>query len=252
MTSEQGLSYRKLWGSSLRCLLLTGQDRKRVADFLMEMASPSGAVVSPVDHDWMPQGFLNSLEAMLDKEKFLVDLDNQSTLSNWWLIKRTSRTLTPNWDIASTCFMNNVKGLILVEAKAYDAELKQDDKTGSEANYHQISNAIGEASAGLNTLCPGWSLSADTHYQLSNRFAWAWKLATMGIPVVLIYLGFLNAREMSNKGVVFTSHQPWVDCLKRYASRVVPDDAWDRCFDINGTPMWVLLRSAELVFNKTE
>ena len=30
-----------------------------------------------------------------------------------------------------------------------------------------------------------WGLSRDDHYQLSNRFAWCWKLATLGIPVVL-------------------------------------------------------------------
>lgn len=35
---------------------------------------------------------------------------------------------------------------------------------------------------------------------MSNRFAWAWKLATMEVPVVLVYLGFLNATEMGDQG----------------------------------------------------
>jgi crotonobetainyl-CoA:carnitine CoA-transferase CaiB-like acyl-CoA transferase len=33
---------------------------------------------------------------------------------------------------------------------------------------------------------PGWSLSVDSHYQICNRFAWAWKIASLGVPVVLI------------------------------------------------------------------
>ena len=38
---------------------------------------------------------------------------------------------------------------------------------------------------------------------MSNRFAWAWKLASSSVPVVLIYLGFLRADEMRDKGKPF-------------------------------------------------
>jgi hypothetical protein len=41
-----------------------------------------------------------------------------------------------------------------------------------------------------------WALSRDWCYQMSNRFAWAWKLAEFGKPVILIYRGFLAYDEM--------------------------------------------------------
>ena len=66
----------------------------------------------------------------------------------------------------------------------------------NKANHNQIGDAIQQANHGLEPLLPGWDLSRDSHYQLSNRFAWSWKIASMGVPVVLVYLGFLNADEM--------------------------------------------------------
>ena len=34
---------------------------------------------------------------------------------------------------------------------------------------------------------PDVRLDRDSHYQLANRLAFKWKLATLGIPVVLLY-----------------------------------------------------------------
>ena len=65
-----------------------------------------------------------------------------------------------------------------------------------------------EANAGLRKLPTGqWALSTRHHYQLSNRFAWSWKLAMLGVPVVLLYLGFLNAQDMQDDGDLF-----WKSC----------------------------------------
>jgi hypothetical protein len=63
-------------------------------------------------------------------------------------------------------------------------------------NSGQIENALIEATVAWNALGSGFALSANSHYQLSNRFAFAWKVAKMGTPVVLLYLGFLDAQEM--------------------------------------------------------
>ena len=41
-------------------------------------------------------------------------------------------------------------------------------------------------------MIPGLCISRDRCYQFSNRIAFAWKLVSLGIPVVLVYLGFLN------------------------------------------------------------
>lgn len=44
-----------------------------------------------------------------------------------------------------------------------------------------------------------WAISRDSRYQKSNRFAWACKLAGLGLPVVLMYLGFVRADEMRDR-----------------------------------------------------
>ena len=90
--------------------------------------------------------------------------------------------------------------------------------------------AIEEANAGLRLLTgdPGWMLSRDSCYQMANRFAWAWKLVDLGMPVVLVYLGFLDAIEMSDKGNPFRRPADWVECVKMHAKGKVPDGAWDR------------------------
>jgi len=62
-------------------------------------------------------------------------------------------------------------------------------------------------------------------YQLCNRFAWAWKVASFGVPVILVYLGFLQAAEM---GGAFANHAAWRECLIEHARDVAPVDVWDR------------------------
>jgi len=81
------------------------------------------------------------------------------------------------------------------------------------------------------------------HYQLCNRVAWAWKLAQLGVPVVLVYLGFLNAGEMVDQGQPFATAQMWEDCLRRHAEGLVPEAAWNRRLAVHGTALWLLVRS---------
>ena len=85
-----------------------------------------------------------------------------------------------------------------------------------------------------------------TGYQLCNRFAWSWKIASLGVPVVLIYLGFLNAREMLDQGEPFTNHAAWEACLRDHAKSIVHEEAWGKRFQINGVPAWFLIKSMEL------
>ena len=88
--------------------------------------------------------------------------------------------------------------------------------------------------------CPG------VVYQLCNRFAWSWKIASLGVPVVLIYLGFLNAREMLDQGEPFINHAAWKARLRSHAKSIVPEEAWGKRFQINGVPAWFLIKSMEL------
>src|ERR1041385_5973478 len=65
--------------------------------------------------------------------------------------------------------------LVLVEAKAHANELKPIGKPpGNLQNHDRIALAISDANMGLAAALPGWQLSRDSHYQIANRFAWAW------------------------------------------------------------------------------
>ena len=122
--------------------------------------------------------------------------------------------------------------------------------TAKGCNRAKIKGAIREASRGLNALCDGFNLRHDSHYQLSNRFAWSWKVAAMGIPVILVYLGFLGAIEMDeekSQKVSFDSEDDWRRCVLDYGRETVPSEddraVWDTPLDINGTPLIPLIRS---------
>lgn len=198
------------------------------------------AEVSEKDQ-YMPKGFSRPDEAKLGETRRFLDDEQRESVTSWWLAVRRNAN-TPNWDLVSTCRIRGRKGLILLEAKAHAGELNSNDccGAGNEQNRKRINQVIEEASGNLGN---GWSLTTVGHYQLSNRFAWAWKIASLGKPVVLVYLGFLNASEMSQP---FHDHAVWERCLLEYADRCVPRSAWNSEMTINGTPLIPLIRSADV------
>ncbi len=101
---------------------------------------------------------------------------------------------------------------------------------------------------GQNGVSNKWAISRDSHYQLSNRFAWSWKLASLGVPIVLIYLGFINATEMSDQGQYFKDAKTWERCILNHSKGIVPENAWERRLNIGDIPVWFLIRSVELSF----
>lgn len=239
----------RLRGSLLRCLLLTGQPQDRVAIQLTDMVRlPNVAILS--DDYWMPRGLKDYKETTLIDSNYFLSPDKQKVLKEWWLKKPRGARL-PNWDIASTCTVEGTKGLLLVEAKAHDRELSEAGKSqpttaNSQLNHKQIGQAIAQANSSLNEVLKGWALSHNSHYQLSNRFAWAWKLAMLGVPVILVYLGFLDATEMLDRGQPFNSSEAWQTYMRNHAKNIVPDDAWEKRLEIDGTPVWFLIRSMQL------
>jgi hypothetical protein len=139
------------------------------------------------------------------------------------------------------------EGLILVEAKAHSDELKVSGKRpGNKKNHEKIGAAIQQANEGLNAVLPGWSLSRDSHYQLANRFPWSWKIASLGVPAVLVYLGFLRATEMRDKGEPFAGANAWESFVKEYSQGIVPGAAWNTRLLIEDTPLRVLVRSIQV------
>lgn len=247
----QQLSPKERRGSKPRCHLLTHGTPEEVAAALTALAAPF-ASVSPNDQ-WMPFGFADVQEAELNKAPRLLSPDVRAMLGAWWLPANRQTARTPNFDIASTCSVDGVPGLMLVEAKAHAQELRKEesgrllDANASEnrrASHGSIGTAIADAAAGLS-LATGapCHISRDTHYQMANRFAWAWKLTELGMPVVLVYLGFLNANEMHDISSPFTSHAEWQKLVKSHSAKLFDVDPWERTWKCNGQALIPLIRS---------
>ena len=118
--------------------------------------------------------------------------------------------------------------------------------TSANLSYERTNSAfVGTARTNANTgLGSEWSLTPDRCYQLGNRFAWAWKIASLGVPVVLVYLGFLNANEMPTP---FSGHSGWERCLLRYADGCVPRNVWTTdSINVSGTSLIPIIRSADV------
>jgi hypothetical protein len=203
----------------------------------------------------MPQGFDNIEEAQLDSVPGLLDPKTATGLREWWLAAKTPNARTPNFDIASTCTIQGKLGLLLIEAKAHDEELSKEiagkklrteASQDSVANHGRIAKAIVSARDALHEATSlEWQISRDSHYQMSNRFAWAWKLTELGFAVALIFLGYLNAQEMNDKGNPFADHSEWECLVKAHSKPLFPPKVWNREWTINGRPFIPLIRSVE-------
>lgn len=245
-------------GSKPRCHLLTHGSPEAVAERLNALVAPF-ASVGPNDR-WMPQGFDHTDEATLPEAERLLPADARLELRRWWLAVASNNTRTPNWDVASTCTIEDKAGVILIEAKAHDQELIKEETgrknieapvSGSaRRNLLRIDWAIRDASAALaeETGLP-WALSRDWNYQMSNRFAWAWKLADLGIPVVLVYLGFLSANEMSDQGKPLADDADWQNVVKRHSQALFPAAVWGQRWTCGGQPLIPLIRSLDVPLN---
>lgn len=232
-------------GSRPRCVLLTDGTDAAVAARITKLVQPF-AIIDPARHTWMPRGLYSPMEAKLGEADDFLSPDQREQVTTWWLAVR-GRANTPNWDLATTATIDGREGLVLIEAKAHSGELKTDGQgAGNQANRERIGKAVAEANQALSALGGNWALSCDSHYQLANRFAWSWKLASLGIPVVLIYLGFLNADEMSDQGDPFATSEAWTRAVRDHARGIVPEHSWEQRIDIGGIPINPVIRSLEL------
>ena len=245
------LSTKAQRGSKPRCHLLTEGAPEVVAARLTALGAPF-ASVGPTD-EWMPLGFEDTTEAELDKAERLLDAKHRRQLAEWWLPADRCGATTPNFDIASTCTIGRSRGLLLVEAKAHDQELKKeasgrqspdDASVERKASHPTIGAAIEAARVGLAAATGlEWQISRDSHYQMSNRFAWCWRLTYLGIRVVLVYLGFLSASEMADKGRPFVDAKDWSDLVQNHGQGVVPAEVWGRSWTVNGVAFAPLIAS---------
>jgi hypothetical protein len=231
-------------GSRPRCLRLTDEadGRASVAGRLTELIAPHGIVTA--EDWWSPRGLVDHREVMLHEAERLLTAEQRRALQDWWLASPRSPR-TPVWDLASSVSIDGRRGLLLVEAKAHVSEFALDGKDGpnarsggSVANHERIAEAIVQASAALTKILGRTvTLNRDSHYQLANRFAWSWRLATMGVPVILLYLGFCGATEWSDG---FADQEAWARTVHQYGVHLDPA-IWGQPIDIGGTPFIPLI-----------
>lgn len=203
-------------------------DSGRFAQTMSGLLGKHGVQVNE-DDAWRPQGYGQPDEWTSEKfcGEHCRDWFDSNQFSGWWKISSGN---PPQWDILSTCNIDNAPGLLLVEAKANDQELDWKGKSlspepsqGSKENHRIIGECIEEANTALNQHLPGFAISRDRHYQLSNRIASAWKLAQCGLPVALLYLGFTGdegIRTPSRNPI--TDHDHWQRLMGAYMHGVVP------------------------------
>lgn len=170
-------------------------------------------------------------------------------IQRWWL-RRPQGANTPNWDIALTARIEDRPGLVLVEAKANVPEMSQagkplaaDASENSRLNHDRIGQAIAEAASGWRLQAPDARLDRDSHYQLANRLAFTWKLTTLGIPVVLLYLGFTGDEGIADAGEPIRDDVHWQALFRDHALAVGVSSALERRLDFGAAPSWVLCRS---------
>jgi hypothetical protein len=190
-------------------------------------------------NEWeLPQFISTHCAAWLDVER----------VRGWWLPTQPGGkdAKGATWDLLSTCRMNGQNGLLLVEAKAHESELSFAGKAlnpaasdQSKLNHAHIAGALQQANRGLRALLGNdASLRIDSHYQLANRLAWAWKLAECGVPVVLLYLGFTGDTYFNDH---FKDGDHWQRAMGAYMSGVVPSGLPGRTVGTTGRGSFVML-----------
>lgn len=224
---------------------------------LNAMLALSGVAVGPSDR-FMPTGFDDAgmVEAQLHRfgPALMPSTIDWAELNRWWLAAPHGAN-TPNWDLAATASLNGRPALVLVEAKANVPELSAAGKArpvgkdgapaskNSWRNHSHIAQAIAEAETALNAIEPGFSLSRDMHYQLSNRIAFSWKLGSLGLPTVLVYLGFTGDTGILDAGPMFATSAQWNALFNRESAGVLPPNVLDRWIAVGPAAFMILVRS---------
>jgi len=235
-------------GSRKHVLDWTSQPR-----FLPELLAslqPAECRLGPAS-TWQPMGHRAPAEARLERfgPVALPGHGAWPALTTWWL-RHARGANTPNWDIALSCEVEGRPGLVLVEAKANVPELstagKRQDFGVSERsaeNHAQIGAAISEAQSALSSYVPGITIDRDRHYQLSNRLAFGWRLASLGVPIVLLYLGFTGDEGIRDVGEPFADDEHWQRVFRGHLMEVGAADLLSAPLDLGPAKLWVLSRS---------
>lgn len=197
---------------------------------LNAMLEPTGARISDSD-SIMPTGWSNPKEARLETfgPRNMPDAAPWASLLKWWLRNPTGAN-TPNWDLAATC----------------GKRIRSDASSRSKENHIQITNAIEQAREALAAQEPGVGISTKSSYQLSNRVAHAWWFAHHGIPVVLVYLAFLNDERMADQGLPIKDDQDWRRWFWSHARESLPESFGERWVSCGPASLFLALRTRDM------
>lgn len=210
-----------------------------------EMIRPTGFFV-PESGNRMPKGWDSTDEARFGKAcgALINDVLNE-TLQKWWLVNVRGANV-PNWDLACEALYHGDKpALVILEAKAYVREFTSGasgQRGKNVKNREQIKKAIQQACNDLSRHAAGVKISSDSWYQFSNRIAFAWKLASQGIPTALIYLGFVGDKGIGGADLL-RDHNHWRETVINSTRDIFPASLWELPLDINGTSLLFLVRS---------
>ena len=242
--------------------MLDWVEQPRFIDELRTMVAPAPCLIAD-DARFMPTGYASPLEARLDTfgRRVMPELaEVWEQLASWWLVHRT-RANTPNWDIATEATIAGRRGLVLVEAKANVPELSDAGKPSpdrpegqsaesrlrSRANHERIAAAIDSARTGLLGQLPGLDISRDRHYQLSNRLAFTWKLGSLGVPSVLLYLGFTGDDGIRDAGEPLKNEAHWQQVFEQHLRDVGLEGVDTQPISTGDAPFWLLCRSRRVL-----
>jgi hypothetical protein len=234
-------------------------DSPNFEDRFNKLLKESGFAVSKTDPR-APMGHSNPREMQIRDfgPNHISELSIWKEIKRWWPTEGTS----PMWDLLVTAKYDGHKGLVLVEAKAHENELdwngkqlKDKPSKGSITNHKRIGECIGEACRSLNEVWgslndryPGFNIHRKSRYQLANRIAFAWKLAQCGLPVVLLYMGFLGDEGISYVGTPLRDDDHWQRVIGAYMHDVVPQSFPGQRIPLseNGS-MTMLVRSLRII-----
>jgi hypothetical protein len=229
--------------------VLDWTNRPTFVSELIELVKPVNCRVT-AESQWQPRGHSAPAEARLDRfGPRVLPAAPWGELKSWWL-KHPRRANTPNWDIALSCEVEGHPGLILVEAKANVPELSHYGKPrargtskNSTENHQHIGSAIRAARDALKRSIPDVAIERDRYYQLSNRIAFSWKLASLGIPTVLVYLGFVGDVGIKYVGAPFSDAEHWHRTFRKHLQEVCPVTILDAPVHTGNASFWVLSRT---------
>lgn len=107
--------------------------------------------------------------------------------------------------------------------------------------------AIQEANERWQQIDPRVNVTRETRLQLANRLAFTWKLGMVGIPTVLVYLGFTRDDGIRDVGTSYPDGTDWARAFGECAEGRFSAELWGKRADLGPAPVWVVVEGREVL-----